>query len=181
MTSAPASSMLARLVATLIFAGLPVLATVFAAANIADVLSGRAEIRKSGVRLAALAGRLDLLDPQGVADTARLYLTGSTPSLAAADLRTRLSAAISDAGGQIVETRSMELDPAERTDAVSLGATFDIDNAGLAQLLYALESGTPVMEVADLALRRAETENRTDNPLLRVDLTIWAFRKGAVS
>lgn len=182
MTAAPASSALTRLVAVLLFAGLPVLAMILAAANFAALLSGRAEIRENGKRLEALSGRLDVLDPKGAVDTSRLYLAGDTPSLAAADLRTRLSAAIAVAGGQVVETRSVEADPAEDPgDAVSLGATFDIDNSGLARLLHALESGTPVMEISDLALRRTEADNHTDNPLLRADLTIKAFRKGASS
>lgn len=180
MTLPPASSPLARVVAVLLFTGLPVLALALAGANAAAMIGDRARIRDSERLLSALSGRLDVLDPQGAVDTSRIYLAGETPSLAAAELRTRLVAAIGEAGGQLVETRSVNAEPADDAgNIVSLGATFDIENASLARLLHALESGIPVVEVEDLAIRRADAGNKSDNPLLRAELTIRAFRKGA--
>lgn len=176
MTPTPPSR-LAKLVALLLFCGVPVLALALAAANAATLIAGRTETARSRQMLAALDGRLDVLDPKGAVDTSRIYLQGASASLAAADLRTRLVVAIAQFGGQLVETRTIDADPSTPgEDAVSLGATFDIDNAGLARLLYALESGIPLMEVDDLVLRRLDAEGKSENPSLRVELAVRAFR-----
>lgn len=177
MNGAGASSGRLRLAAVLVFAGLPALLLALAGASLSGIVAGRARIAESRTLLAALSARLDVLDPEGRLDTSRLYLDGATASLAAADLRTRLVAAIAEAGGRLAETRGVDLPPEGEPNAVLLGASFDIDNAGLARLLRTLEAGMPLIEVASLALRRTDAENRGEDPALRAEIVVKAFRK----
>lgn len=180
MTNAPAASRATRLIASLLFAGLPLVALALAAVNLTTAVAAGNAMAEQERLFQGLSGRLDVLDPRSALDTSRIYLSGDTASLAAADLRTRLAAAVARAGGRLVETRSVD-GGGEPLDAgvVLLGATFDIGNSGLAQLLYDWESGLPIADVQNLALRRTESENETEDPSLRADIVVRAYRRTA--
>ena len=74
-------------------------------------------------------------------------------------------------------------DPAADTDpgaqdSVSLRATLDIDNNGLLQLLYILESGVPLLDVETISIRRVSGAADPASPdLLRVEMTVRAHWK----
>lgn len=168
-----------RFTALAIFAGLPALFLILAAANLVSTNGVRDEIERQEKVLGELSARVHGLDPQGVSDTSVLYLSGNTPSLAAADLRRRIAAAVAAAGGRLMETRFVESDlPESRLDALSLGATFDIDNAGLARFLRGVETGLPIIGIRSLVLRRPGGGETTvdEDPLLRTDIVVEAFR-----
>ncbi len=93
-----------------------------------------------------LAERLSALEETDASSAA--YLEGTSDALAAADLQDLASEAIEITGGEVKSTQSLpavdvEDGPLLRKIAVNLRFSTDID--GLAEALYELEAGEPVL------------------------------------
>lgn len=111
-------------------------------------------------------------------DTGAIYLPATTRPLAGAALQTRLTSALAEAGGKLVEVQALDEDPEAPADAVSLKLTFDVTNGGFLAFLHGIETGLPLMTIDSAAVRQLPTqEAETDDPVLRIDLTVRAFFK----
>lgn len=178
--TAGASPTLARYAGFAAFGALPVLFLTLTLVNLVYTNEVRLQIARQESTLGAMSTHLPALGLRDAGDSRSLYLSESTPSLAAADLRRRIAAAVVAAGGRLIETRFVDADqPEPRPDLFSLGATFDIGNAGLAKLLKGVETGLPVIHVRTLSLRHAGSSETTaqEDPLLRADMVVEAFRR----
>lgn len=177
VTAKPASM---RLIAILLFVGMPALLLSLTVLNGVQFLSDRMTISDKENQLAALQRRLNTpRSGQKQTDLSSIYIAGASKALASANLQQHLVTAISTASGRLIETLSVEpADPSVETDDIRLKATLDIDNEGLLNLLYALEAGTPFLDVETLSVRRLQADkDATEAETLRVDMMVTAHWK----
>ena len=103
---------------------------------------------------------------------AAALLAARTAGVAAADLQQRVEAAARAAGAKTLSSR-VDLSEAATADSrLSYAGEIEIDAQRLQALLYDLEAGSPLLEIADLSvqpLQEAEAGQR-----LRVSLTATA-------
>jgi general secretion pathway protein M len=138
-------------------------------------------------RQRALAAQRPLLlarieEEQEQAEALAGYVQGPSDALAAAQLQDRLKAVIGAAGGELLSTRilpaeAVETSPGTRRTALQVQMVVTI--AGLAEILYGLESGQPYVLIDELSVRnqrerrrRGETETE---PMLDVNLRLSGF------
>lgn len=174
-----------RLTALLAFALLPLVLIGVSVSNLIDGLEARGAARRDQATLSTIVaklshGRADRLSPE---DIAKLYLASNTDSLAAAELQTRATDLVRDAGGRLNEVQATDVSNQKSDTAVSLLLSLDIDNAGLLDLVYAVETGLPLMDVTDLNIRRMDRGDAmgTGPSQLKVDMTVaarWRPKKG---
>lgn len=182
--TAPGRVQLWRLAAVALFCGLPVLLAALAIGNLVESSAARA----LAARQKATAGQIvkevakrqaKRLRPE---DTAALFLPASSASLARADLQERASRFVDKAGGHLEEAQFTSGADAEADGTVALQLSLRISNDGLRDLLYAIETATPLLEATDLSVKpnnAQTTEGMGDAGLLHVDLTVQGhFRKG---
>lgn len=186
MKATQQSGSMQRMSAVLIFLGLPIVFLGLAVMNMLDAadeqyVSSQKQIQISTLtrRLAAAVGKLKPVD------LSTIYISGTSRSLASANLQQYLVDAISASSGRLIETAT--IDPSDSgdsstTDAITIKATLDIDNDGLLQLLYRVESGVPLIDVDTLSVRRltAIDDDKTKGELLRVDIAVkgrWKARR----
>ncbi|MFB2553948.1 type II secretion system protein GspM [Ensifer soli] len=113
-------------------------------------------------------------------DITSIYVPGATRTSAVATLQQQLSSAVASASGKVIETAVIDLPvaPDEQEEQIGVRATFDIDNDGLLELLYALETQVPLISLDTLSARRLSSDPATqDGQLLRVDITTRAHWK----
>jgi hypothetical protein len=108
------------------------------------------------------------------ADAAALYLASSTASLARAELQALAARLIEDAGGRVVEIRPSEDTTSDPAGGVSVEVALTISNGGLLDLLYAAETGLPLLTVP-----RLEASAGQDGGDLQVTLTLDGRWKSA--
>jgi hypothetical protein len=124
-----------------------------------------------------LAERLSALEAEDVGST--VYLQGTSDALAAAELQDLATEVIEIVGGEIRSAQNLpatdvEGGPALRKIAVNLRFSTDID--GLAETLFELEGGEPILfvdmlQVSATGNRQAEKEEETVQKLdVRLDV-----------
>lgn len=124
-----------------------------------------------------LAERLSVLETADANSAA--YLEGTSDALAAADLQDLASEAIEITGGEVRSTQGLpavniEDGPSLRKIAVNLRFSTDID--GLAEALYELEAGEPILFIDQLQVsaegsRQAKLEAESTQKLdVRLDI-----------
>jgi general secretion pathway protein M len=110
-------------------------------------------------------------------DSARLYLASPSASLARAELLSLLDRLIDEAKGRSVETQMAPEDGVGAPQRIALQATLDIENDGLADLLHAIETGLPVLNVDEVTVAPAPRAERSGPLVLRVTLVIHGYWK----
>ncbi|MGI9418823.1 MAG: type II secretion system protein GspM [Geminicoccaceae bacterium] len=127
-----------------------------------------------------LTERLAALESEDTASTA--YLSGTSDALAAAELQDLATEMIEITGGEIRSAQSLpaidvEDGPALRKAGVNLRFSTDID--GLAEALYELETGEPVLFIDLLQVSaegsRREKEAEESVQMLDVRLDVFGF------
>ena len=177
-----------RLAALALLLALPALGYLGVAAPLMDgYAEARAEIvakRERLTRLYRVAALRDGLQARlsalrrTQADSG-VFLDGSTPALAAARLQDRVSRLAGQTGGEVRSVQSLKPEPGDGVTRIAVKARVTGDVRALQELLYALETGRPLIFVEDLEvrarLRRGETGLALD-PELTVNLTLAGFR-----
>ena len=173
-----------RFGAVALFFGLPLLLLALAVGNIAQA-SGSREIAAEQDATAAQIVRevakrqAHRIRPQ---DTGALYLTAASPSLARAELQDRAGRFVEAAGGHLEEAQFTGSPEQEADGTVAIQLSLTIDNKGLRDLLYAIETATPLFDATDLSAKPIGARNNSaagEQDLLHVDLTVLGhFRKG---
>ena len=118
------------------------------------------------------------------ASAASVYLPGETPAIAGAALQRLVSNTVEGAGGRIAETEiarqegeteGQEAEPG----AVSLRVSFDTDIAGLQRIVFALETGAPILMVRAVTVeaKDATATAPTESPMLSVVLLVRGYRE----
>lgn len=106
-----------------------------------------------------------------------IYLTGATPTLARAELQRLLVETVERLGARVVEAQDDRPDEAldlTANDRVRLRMTFDATNEALIGVLAAVETGTPLLVVERIEIRRLATGADADpeDPILRVAVVV---------
>lgn len=173
-----------RLGAVALFCGLPMLLVASAIGNIAETSASREVAAKLNATAAQIVKevakrQLHRLQPQ---DMTALYLTQISPSLARAELQERVGHFVEAAGGHLEEAQFTSTPEQEADGTVAIQLSLTIDNGGLRDLLYAIETATPLLDATDLSAKPIGAQNAMiagQASLLHVDLTIQGhFRKG---
>lgn len=181
MSGTPARRSAQRMLAMACFIGAPALLAVLAALNGLHVLDTRSAVAEREIQLSAFQRKLDAPAADGKPlDVSRIYLAGATRTLAIATLQQYVNTAASATTGRLIETVPVEplgsAGAAADTGEIRLRATLDIDNNGLLQLLFILESGVPLLDIETLSIRRisAGTDDQTEDRV-RVDMQVRGY------
>ena len=172
-----------RLVAVALFCGLPLLLLALAVGNLVQTVT----LRELAVEQDATAAQMvkEVAKRQArhppPQDTSALFLAAASASLARAELQERAAHLVEVAGGHLEEAQFPGSPEQEVGGTVAIQISFTIDNNGLRDLLYAVETATPLLNVVELQVKPVDAQTtpmagRTQ--LLHVDLTCEGyFRK----
>lgn len=122
-------------------------------------LSSLAEDYEDYASAAEMLARLEGRNPAGAASGAGAHLPGSpfvegpTLTIAGAALQRRVADAIEKAGGNLLSSQVDFQGPHERPGYVGLSVSCEIEQNGLQQLLYDLETGMPFLFIEQLAVQ----------------------------
>lgn len=166
-----------------VFVALPCLLAALTVVNIlrwADARSVRAE---QSERVADIERRVrsSAVARPPAFDLSRIYLAATVPTLARAELQTRVVDLVERSGSRVIEVRADEDAPAEDPLSTTVRATFETVQDRLVDLLAAVEGGLPLLRVAGLDARleqRRDASASSDDPRLRITLTVRSDRKG---
>lgn len=169
--------------AALLFVALPIACAALIAVNLLGLKETYGLVERQEALLAQLDARLARLNADGRAtlDTTPLYLPAGSRTLAGPDLQQRLVKAIEAAGAKLIEAQELEETEGMAPDAIRMRVTLDANNEAFLSLLYAVESGLPLMTVRSMSARRLPTREGEDtaDPMLRIDLVVEAHWRAA--
>ena len=173
-----------RFGAVALFFGLPLILAALAIGSVTEAVASREVAAKQDATAAQIVKEVakrqaHRLQPQ---DMTALYLTKASPSLARAELQERAGRFVEAAGGHLEEAQFTSTPEQEADGTVEIQLSLTIDNAGLRDLLYAIETATPLLDATDLSAKPISAQNAMgagQAALLHVDLTVEGhFRKG---
>lgn len=178
-----------RIGALALFCGLPILLVSLGAANLLEASAARRLAAREDATVSQIVKQVARRRTRSMtpADTASLYLASRSASLARAELQAKLEAAVTAAGGRLVEAQFTGSGDAEAAGTIAIQLTLDIGNKGLLDLLYALETTLPLLQPTALVARSDAAGSDADvgpGPsgqagLLHVELTIDGFWRKA--
>ena len=135
--------------------------------------------RQQAETLESLQSRLTALSASAnsaKANLASVYLPGKSQAIAGAALQRIIATTVEGAGGRVVQseiTRGAAPGEEPEPGAVSLRAEFDTDIVGLQKIIFALETGAPILTVQSLTVEAGNnTSADATNPGLSVVLMI---------
>lgn len=168
------------------FCGLPLLLVALTISNIMEASAAREVAERQQTTLSQIIAqiakhRTHAMTPE---DTASLYLQSASASLARAEIQDKASRLVDGAGGHLVEAQFTSTPEQEEDGTVAVQLTLDIENKGLFNLLYAVETALPLLDATDLNAHKANSQNEGSGGMvasgpLRIELTVQGhFRKG---
>lgn len=166
-----------RIAAVLVYVGVPLAAAATTAVNVVRAMEISAATEQRAVELAPLEARLARGGRPAGDDLAAVWLPGETKALAAAALQQRIAELIEDVAARVIEVQELGVD--EGPD-VLMRVTYDASNDALIRSLLGVEAGLPLLDVTALdvaAQRGSEEDAATDDPTLRVGLTVRGYRR----
>lgn len=186
MIDAATQTSRSRLLALLLFLGLPALLLTLCVLNLIQLSDNSFVASEKEFQLSTLMRRLTMPSKDGKPlDLSGAYVPGESESLASASLQQYLVKSIAEASGKLIETAVSESpdDPDQVVDnRIGIKASFNIDNPGLLKLLHRLESGLPLVFVGHVSIRRLPgDEGVKGEEILRVDLEATGRWKGVAS
>lgn len=113
----------------------------------------------------------------------RSYLSGRTPSLAAAGLQNHLKAIIEASGGQLITSSDLPSANEEKLTRVATSLRLKAQTEGLREILYAIETQLPLIFIDKLSVRGLSfySPRATPNtePMLDIQLDLSGFARVA--
>jgi general secretion pathway protein M len=108
------------------------------------------------------------------------FVEAGNPDLAAADLQQRIKEIVTKAAGTLVSTQSLAGNDRETSRTVVIKVRMKGDMDALARVLYALETGVPVVTVENLSIRGRRTvkgrrKNRVEGYSMDVNFNVLAY------
>ncbi len=167
-----------------LFCGVPLLLAALAVGNLVEAFAARAVAARQNATAAQIVKQVAERQarrprPQ---DTSSLFLSAASASLARAELQERAGRFVEAAGGHLEEAQFTSTPEQEAEGTVAIQLSLTIDNNGLRDLLYAIETATPLLAATELSARpnNAQTAGVEGQAhLLHVDLTVEGhLRKG---
>jgi general secretion pathway protein M len=137
------------------YAGLVLVFAIVTLTSIMDVFDRRDAVAEAADTLSQLEGRAPKGGPGGdtTGASGSPQLEGPTVTVAGATLLQRVAGAITKVGGNIVSSQVELQGPQIKDGFISVTANCDVDQPGLQQLLYNLESGMPFLFVDQLVVQ----------------------------
>lgn len=159
------------------FCGLPLLLLGLAVSNVVEATQADGLAARQKAIYAAIVAQLEKHRARAgtPVDTATLYLTSASGSLARAEIQERATKLVAEAGGHIAEVQLTATPEQEADGTVAIQLSLDIDNKGLLDLLYATETGLPLLDVTDLSAHRNSGQSEdavSEGGSLRVEMTV---------
>ena len=185
MVSSQTKTQAWRIGALALFLGLPLILAGLAIENLAEASQSDDLAQHKAATTAAIVAQVEKHRARHgkPVDTASLYLASASGSLARADLQALAIRLVSEAGGRIDETQLVETPEQDEDGTVAIQVSLDIDNKGLRDLLYAVESGLPLLSVSDLSVEQASAQGDDGAAVpgqLKVQMTMQGhWRKAA--
>jgi len=144
------------------------------ATSLAAAFDDFTALSESWRRQEALAARPATIvrDDGGASRRGPLLLQARTVGVAAADLQQRVEAAARGVGARTLSSRVDPQDASTGNGALAYVGEIELAAASLQPLLYDLEAGAPLVEVADLSIR--PLPDATGGERLRISLAVTA-------
>ena len=185
MVSSQTKTQAWRIGALVLFLGVPLVLTGLAIENLAEASQADELAQRNATTTAAIVAQIEKHRGRHAkpVDTASLYLASTSASLARADVQALATRLVGEAGGRVVETQLVETPEQDADGTVAIEVSLEIDNKGLRDLLYAVESGLPLLTVSDLSVQPASAQGDEGGGLLgqlKVQMTVQGhWRKAA--
>ena len=169
-----------------LFCGVPLVLLGLAIANLVEAWSAGDESAREQTTLSQIVAQA-APPPRPHAHPRRhgpsLYLASASASLARAEIQEKATALVTQAGGHLAETQIVGTPEDEAAGLVAIQLTLSVDNNGLLDLLYRIETGLPLFQVSGLNVSRSDGQGgdagSDDRPasegaasLLHVELTV---------
>jgi len=147
-----------------------------------DLYQERHELEQRRVKIKASVNKKDAVLQQikikkkELSESA-LFYPSVTPALASAQLQKSLTTLIAKVGGELSSTQVLAVAKDGPFNKISLSVKLAMDSISLRQLLYAIDTTTPLMFITDLSIqqrykRSSKTRKQTR---LEVSLTVAGF------
>ena len=185
MVSAQTKIQAWRIGAIALVLGLPLLLAGLAIGNLTEASQADDLAARKAATTAAIVGQIAKHRARHTkpVDTGSLYLASTSGSLARADIQALATRLVGEAGGHVAETQLVETAEQAADGTVAIEVSLDIDNKGLRDLLYAIESGLPLLTVSDLSVQQASAQDADATAApgrLKVQMTVQGhWRKAA--
>lgn len=183
-----AATPLRRIGAVALLCGLPLLLAGLAVDNLVEAATARGLAARQEATAALIVKEVAKrqsrrLQPR---DAAALFLDAGGASLARAELQERAGKLVEAAGGRVEEAQFTSTAEQEAAGTVAMEISFTIGNTGLRDLLYAVETATPLLDVVELSEKPLASQADAqagvtpgDARRLQVELTLDGFfRRG---
>ena len=173
-------SRLQRLVAVALFCGLPLLLTALAVGNLVETVTSRELAAEQDATTAQIVKEVAKRQARRLPmqDASALFLAAASASLARAELQERAAHFVEAADGHLEEAQFTGSPEQEVAGAVAIQLSFTIDNNGLRDLLYAVETATPLLNVVELQVKPVNAQAvpaARQAQLLHVDMTCEGY------
>jgi general secretion pathway protein M len=169
--------------AAMTYLAVMVLLLVLIVSSAMDILGRRAAVDATATLLDQLEGRkvaasrsrgADVTAPSGSP-----FLEGATVTIAGASLLQRVTAAVTQLGGN-VQSSQIDLQGSQsKTGFITMVASCDIDQPNLQRLLYDIEAGMPFLFVDQLVVQAPSGSATLGEGKLRVLLSVSGQWQGA--
>ena len=184
MMSAQTRTTAWRVGALALFVGFPLLLVGGVVSNLTEATQADDLAARKAATTAAIVAQIEKhrLHRAKPVDTATLYLASTSSSLARAEIQALATRLVTEAGGRVLEVQLVETPEQEADGTVAIEVALDVDNKGLRDLLYAVESGLPLLTVSDLNVQQANMqgdEGAGPTGQLRVQMTVQAHWRKA--
>ena len=140
------------------FCGLPLLLAALAVGNLIEASTSRELAARQDATAALIVkevAKRQTRNPQPQ-DAAAFFLPVASASLARAALQERAGHFVEVAGGRLEEAQFTSTAEQEAEGIVAIQLSFTIGNEGLRDLLYAIETATPLLEIVELSAKPAD-------------------------
>jgi general secretion pathway protein M len=169
--------------AAALYLGAMILLLFLIGSSLTEVLSQRAEVAASAAMLEQLEGRGPVAagrQAPGVAGpSGSPFLEGATVTVAGAALLQHVTAAVTGFGGNVLSSQVDLQGTRSKSGFLTVIISCDIDQPGLQQLLYDVESGMPFLFVDQLVVQTPASLAESRDGKLRILLAVSGQWQGA--
>jgi len=170
------------LAAAALYLSMMILLLFAVASSLTDVLGQRADVAASTATLEQLEGRRPLAggqDPGATGPSVSPFLEGATVTVAGAALLQRVTAVVTKFGGSVQSSQVDLQGTQSKAGFITVVASYDIDQAGLQQLLYEIETSIPFLFVDQLIVQAPTSFAASGGGKLRILLAVSGQWQGA--
>ena len=101
-----------------------------------------------------------------------LMLEGETTGIAGANLQKQLTALVAKNRGRAISFQVLPPKPEENMTKIPINFSLDIDIVGLQNILFAIETGQPLIFVDNLVIRSINKQNINPYSQVRLNVTV---------